>query len=130
MTDTEEDVDKLKSWLLEHYKSSTFNVCEHQRLPVMTGEPLQLHVDPDATPVAVHKPTLVPIHWRAAVKEGLDRDVELGVLEKVDINRPVTYCSQMVLTCKHDGSPSHTVDLQPINRQSVRQTHHTEPPFH
>ena len=45
-------VDMLKTWLLQYYGSTTFNTCEHQPLPLMTGTPLQLHVDPEATPVA------------------------------------------------------------------------------
>ena len=36
----------------------------------------------------------------------------------------------MVVTSKADGSPRRTVDLQPQNRYSVRQTHHVPSPFH
>ena len=36
----------------------------------------------------------------------------------------------MVVTCKADGTPRRTVDLQPQNRHSVRQTHHVPSPFH
>ncbi|CAG2197274.1 unnamed protein product [Mytilus edulis] len=64
---TEEHVESLKEWLLDYYGATTFNVCEHQPLPLMNCEPLQLHVDPNATPVAVHKPALVPIHWQDKV---------------------------------------------------------------
>ena len=35
----------------------------------------------------------------------------------------------MVVTSKADGTPRHTVDLQPVNRESVRQTHHVPTPF-
>ena len=54
--------DALKEWLLSHYASSAFNTCEHQPLPMMKCEPLELHVDPTAKPVALHKPALVPVH--------------------------------------------------------------------
>jgi len=37
-------------------------------------------VKPDAKPVARHSPVPVPLHWRDAVKEGLDRDVRLDVI--------------------------------------------------
>lgn len=127
---TEDNVPALKEWLLDYYGSTAFNVCEHQPLPMMKCEPLKLYVDPDAKPVAVHKPALVPIHWQDQVLKDLERDVRLGVLEKVSPNTPVTWCSRMVVTPKADGSPRRTVDLQPQNRHSVRQTHHVASPFH
>ena len=130
LTATEEDASHLKDWLLDYYASTTFNVCEHQPLPMMQGEPLKLYVDPDARPVAVHKPALVPIHWQEKVHQDLERDVDIGVLEKVSENTPVTWCSRMVVTAKSDGTPRRTVDLQPQNRHSVRQTHHVQSPFH
>ena len=65
--------DKLQQYLLEYYKASTFNTCEHQTLPLMDCPPLKLMVDPNAAPVAHHTPVPVPIHWREAVKNGLVR---------------------------------------------------------
>ena len=127
---TDQDVPALKEWLLDYYGTTTFNVCEHQPLPMMDCEPLQLHVDPEARPVAVHKPALVPIHWQDQVLKDLERDVRIGVLEKVSPNTPVTWCSRMVVAAKADGSPRRTVDLQPQNRHAVRQTHHVPSPFH
>ena len=96
----------------------------------MTSEPLRLFVDDTAQPSAVHVPATVPIHFRDEVKAGLDRDTRLGVLEKVPINTPVTYCTRMVIGTKADGSPRRTVDLQALNNNSVRQTHHTRSPYH
>ena len=130
LTATEENVEALKEWLLDYYGATTFNVCEHQPLPLMNCEPLQLHVNPNAKPVAVHKPALVPIHWQDKVYADLERDVRIGVLERVSPNTPTTWCSRMVVTSKSDGTPRRTVDLQPQNRQSVRQTHHVPSPFH
>ncbi len=26
---------KLKQWIVDHYKESTFNVCTHQKLPLV-----------------------------------------------------------------------------------------------
>ena len=130
LSGTEENVDRLREWLLDYYGATTFNVCEHQQLPLMTGEPLQLHIDPDATPVAIHSPALVPIHWQEKVHADLERDVRIGVLEKVPPNTPTTWCSRMVVTSKADGTPRRTVDLQPLNKCSVRQTHHVPSPFH
>ncbi|GFO33256.1 enzymatic polyprotein [Plakobranchus ocellatus] len=78
---TEENREKLERWLLDYYKSSTFNVCEHQELPMMSGPPMRLIIDDDATPITHHIPIPVPIHWQEQVKAGLDQDVRLGVIE-------------------------------------------------
>ena len=129
LTATETDVLALKEWLLDYYGSTTFNTCEHQPLPMTNCPPLKLFLNPDAKPVAIHKPAVVPIHWQDKVKADLERDIALGVLEKVGPNTPVTWCSRMVVTSKADGTPRRTVDLQPQNKQSVRQTHHTSTPF-
>ena len=43
---------------------------------------MALHVDTRARPVAAHKPAPVPLHWQREVKECLDNDVAMGVLEK------------------------------------------------
>ena len=130
LSPTEDNVEALKEWLLDYYGSTTFNVCEHQPLPLMKCEPLKLHVDPNAVLVAIHKPALVPIHWQDRVYADLERDVRIGVLERVDPNTPTTWCSRMVVTGKADGTPRRTVDLQPQNEHSVRQTHHVPSPFH
>ena len=61
---TKENVPKLKQFLLDHYKASTFNVCEHQQLPLMNGPPLKLTIKDDARPVAYHTPLPVPLHWQ------------------------------------------------------------------
>ena len=57
-------------------------------------------------------------------------DVALGVLEKVPPNTPVTWCARLVIATKANGTPRRTVDLQALNRASVRQTHHTRSPYH
>ena len=49
---TETNRKNLEAWLLQYYGSSTFNVCEHQPLPMMSGPPLKLFVDPTAKPHA------------------------------------------------------------------------------
>ena len=126
---TKADVPALRKWLIQRYSSTTFNVCEHQPLPMMNCVPLKLHMNPDAKPTAVHRPAMIPIHWQEKVYSDLERDVRLGVLEKVNPNTPVTWCSRMVVTSKADGTPRRTVDLQPQNRESVRQTHHVPTPF-
>ena len=127
--DVERSSEQLRSWLLKYYGSTTFNTCEHRPLPMMTGSPLQLHLDTSVTPTACHKVVPVPIHWRDEVKADIDRDVKLGVLEKVPDNTPVTYLSRMVITAKANGSPRRTIDFQALNRNSSRQTFPIDSPF-
>ena len=119
-----ENRERLQKWIEDKYASSAFNQCCHQELPLITGlPPLRLHVDPDKTPVATHTPISIPIHWQKQVKEELDRDCRLGVLEPVPLDEPVSWCSRMVICPKQDGSPRRTVDLQALNKAAVRQTH-------
>ena len=125
-----ENRQRLQEHLLDYYKSSTFNTCEHQPLPLMTGPPLKLRVDPDAKPVASHSPIPVPVHWQEKVKADLDRDVRLGVIEPVPVGEPVTWCHRMVICSKKNGEPRRTVDFQPLNAHATRETHHTPSPFH
>lgn len=127
---TERNRKRLEEWLLKYYASSTFNTCEHQRLPTMSGPPMRLMVDPAATPTAHHTPIPIPVYWKKSVKDGLDRDVRLGVIEPVPVGTPVTWCHRMVVCPKKSGEPRRTVDLQALNRHAVRETHHTQSPFH
>ena len=55
---------QLQEWILNNYAASAFNVCQHQVLPSMQGEPLEIVMKKSARPVASHIPTPVPIHWQ------------------------------------------------------------------
>ena len=120
----------LQRYLIELYASSTFNTCTHQPLPMMSGPPMRLMVDPSAHPVAHHTPIPVPLYWQDAVKTGLDQDVEMGVIEPVPVGEPVTWCHRMVICAKKTGKPRRTVDFQALNAHATRETHHTQSPFH
>ena len=125
----ESNIPKMKEWLLARFASSTFNKCTHQRLPMMSGPPIEIHVDPLAKPTAVHTPASVPIHWSDAVKAQLETDVRLGVIEKLKPNTPITWCHRAIWTRKADGTPRRVVDFQSLNKHCIRDTHHTVPPF-
>ena len=127
---TETNRELLTQYLLDYYRSSTFNVCEHQTLPMMDGPPMRLLIDTQATPTAHHSPIPVPLHWQDEVKADLDRDVRLGVLEPVPIGEPVTWCHRMVICAKKNGKPRRTIDFQPLNVHATRETHHTQSPYH
>ena len=127
---SETDIERLRDWLLKYYGASSFNTCAHQLLPKMHGPPLRLMVDPNARPVAHHRPINVPLHWAEKVKAGMDQDVRLGVIQPVPIGQPVTWCHRMVVCAKKDGRPRRTVDFQALNKFATRETHHTQSPYH
>ena len=124
-----ENNEKMKTWLGETYKASTWNKCTHQVLKGVTGPPLKLHVDPNALPKAVHTPYKIPLNWEAELKKQLLDDVNLGVLEFVPHGQPSEWCHPMVVTRKPDGSPRRCVDMSEINKVCLRETHHVKPPF-
>ena len=119
-----EIIGSTKLWLLSWYSSSAFNKCPHQILPGMhAGPPMKLHVNPDAKLVNFTTPAPVAIHWQERVKEDLDRDVDLGVIEKVPYGEATTVCHRMIVTRKHNGDPRRTVDLSPLNKHCLRETY-------
>ena len=127
-----ENNSKMKEWLVSRYAASTFNKCPHQPLPGMTGPAIRLHVNPEATPVAVHTPATVPLHWQDEVEEQINADIALGVLERVPIGEPSPWCHRMVLVRKADGTPRKTVDLSPLIATACEKhttsSHHTSKP--
>eukprot|EP00794_Sanderia_malayensis_P020931 gene20931-22985_t len=91
----------------------------------MTGEPMKVEFKDDCKPYAVHTPIPVPHHWKERVKKDLDRDVHLGIIEKVPQCTSTEWCARMVVTAKKNGDPRRTVDLQQLNKATLRETHHT-----
>ena len=83
----------------------------------------------DKEPHAVHTPIPIPINWRQQVKQEIDRDVRLGIIEPVPKGTPVKWCARMVITPKKDGTPRRTVDLQHLKAATRRETHFTRTPF-
>ena len=90
---TPDNVHEIEKWFLNTYAASAFNVCPHQPLPLMTGLPP--HVKEDSDPVAIHRPSTIPAHWVEDVRRELERDIALGVIERVPSNTPTTWCSRM-----------------------------------
>ena len=124
-----DNVDKMRAWLLTQYASSTFNKCPHQELPEMKGPPTSIHVDPKATPISLKKPAPVPIHFQDQVLSDLNREVNIGVLERLPLGEPTTWIFRMVVTRKADGTARRTVDLSPMNKHCVREVHTSKSPF-
>ena len=127
---TSENIPRLETWIREKYAASAFNCCECQPLPKMHGPPLRIYMQEGVKPIASHTPIPVPLHWHKKVKAGLDRDEAIGVIERVPAGTPTTWCHRMVVVPKKDNTPRRTVNFQPLNQYSSRQTHHTQSPFH
>ena len=96
----------LKKLIVSRYMKSGFNHCKIQPLKMMfTYRSLELFVDPNNQPLAIHKAAVNPVHLKAAVKADLDRDARLGILEEDDINSPVKWLLRIFVPLKKDGSP-------------------------
>ena len=67
ITDTEECRARLQEWLLNHYRSSTFNTCPNR---IFLGPELKLAIKPGATPTCHTIPHRVPLHWKEQVRRG------------------------------------------------------------
>ena len=126
---TEENVPKLKQFIVDYYASSTMNLCSHQQLPKITGPPVHYSLKPDAKPVAIHTPAVLPIHWTSQVREQLLRDVKLGILEEVPPEEPTKWQHRMVVVRKPNGTPRRTVDMQKLNKATLRTTHPLASPY-
>ena len=123
---TTANVPKLKDHLIRSFPK----VFEKPKpFPEMKCKPVHIHLKDGAKPHAIHTPIPVPINWGEEVKASLDKDVENGVLEEVPVGEPVEWCSLMVVVAKKDGRPRRTVDLQELNAQCSRETHHCMSPF-
>ena len=82
----EENMEKLEEFQKQYYFTSTFNTCSHKPLLLFRGPPLELAISQGSKPVCVQTPCIIPRHtlcWEKTGKRGIDRDVELGVLECV-----------------------------------------------
>ena len=124
---TNENVLKVKQYILDQFSSSAFNTSSP--FPAMDTTPAHIHLKPDATPCATHTPIPILFHWKKEIKESLDADVQKGIIEPVPIGEPVEWCSHMVVIAKKNCKPRGTIDLQKLNAQCYRETHHCQSPF-
>ena len=126
---TKANKSKLKKWLISAFEASAFNTCTHQPLKKMSGAPMRIMFKKNTFPHAVHTPIRVPIHWKDQVKNDIDQDVRLGIIEEVPQGVPTTWCTRMVVQAKKNGKPRRTVDLQQLKQATLRETHYTPTPF-
>ena len=100
------------------------------RCHIMTGAPVEIHLEDGVIPRAVHTAATVSILWQEQVLSDLKRDEALGVIERIPYGESVSWYHRTVVTMKHNGTPRRTVDLSPLNRHCKRETFTTESPFH
>ena len=124
-----EIIPNMKEWLLKTFAASAFKKCPHQPLPLMSGDTIKVHLDPNATPVTVYTAATVPVHWREQVKAQLDQDEALGEIEKVPPGVPKNWQARLHVVPKGDGTPRRTVDMRPLNTHCVRETQQFVPPY-
>ena len=128
-TPSEENVSKLKHYLLDEFAQSSFN--KDAPFPKLSTPPAHIHLKPDyIIPRPAFWPATIAENWSKEVKESIDRDVESGILTKVPFNEPTAWCARMVVVKKRDGRPRRTVDFQSLNSQCMREPVHSQSPFH
>lgn len=120
---TEANVQKLNTFLIKAFPTVSNKSSCHVSLSIL------IHLKPDAKPYAVHTPMPVPLHCKEEVNVNLDKDIKDGIMEPVPIGEVVSWCSPMVVAPKKDGRPRRTVDLQKLDAQCLRETHHCPSPF-
>ena len=69
----------------------------------MKTKPVHIHLAEVAKPEAVQTLIPVPLNLQKAFEDTLDEYMESEFFEKVGIGKPVTWCSQMLVT-KRAGS--------------------------
>lgn len=109
--------------------ASTFNTCPHQPLKMIEGKPLNITLIPRITPTAVYTLIPVPHHWKKRVKQDIDWDVTLGIIELVCVGTPTTWCSRIVVAPKKDRLPRCMVDQQKFTAATIREMHYTPSSF-
>ena len=70
---TEENIPKLRAWLVDHFKDSVF-ATNKTPFPVMSGISHRIHLKETAEPFAIHTPIPVAHHWHDEVKQLLDNN--------------------------------------------------------
>lgn len=128
MEATPENREKLEKYILEYYARSAFNTCTCTKIPKMSGEPMQVHWREGPLPKPDYTPAKIPHHWKSAVKEGLDNDGTLGIIERVPEGVPTRFCSRMIVQVKKNGKLRRCVDLQKINDHTFREVNYNRVP--
>ena len=85
------------------------------------GEEYKIHLRPHAQPFACHTPRRVALPLMNAVKEELERMVELGVIRPVQ--EATEWCAGMDMVPKADGKIRICMDFTKLNESVCRELH-------
>lgn len=99
---------------IQHMSTSTATDYEGQTLKHQLHSRDNTNSGPDPNPSS--------ISLKKRVKQGINQDVALEIIEPVPVGTPITWCSGMVIALKKDGSPRCMVDLQELNAATMRET--------
>ena len=64
---TEENIQKLKEYLIKHFETTTFN--REGVFPKMTGPPMKIYLKPDAVLKCRNSWNNIPLHMKGPAKE-------------------------------------------------------------
>jgi len=80
-----------------------------------------IRLKPDAKPFSLYTARHVPIPLRDKVKAELEHMQSLNVISSID--QPTPWCTGMVVVPKKNGKARICVDLKPLNKNVLRETH-------
>ena len=118
------NVDKLKQELIEEF-SDVFNIQEE--LPVMLGEPMQIHLQENAKPYAVHVARQIPFLVQDEMKKELDDMVARNIIRPLG-DEPSQWCHPMVVVPTSKGGVRICVDLTKLNKCIDRPSYSAKTP--
>jgi len=94
---------------------------DEKSLPPMAGEPMKIHLEPNAVPFKLKSARDIPIHYLADAKAELDNMVASGVITRH--TEPSEWAHPIVVVPKSRGGVRICVDLTRLNR-FVRRPYH------
>ena len=119
--DTEEHISQLEEWLRNTFKD-VFDI-EQDPLPVMSGKPLHIHISENAVPHVNYSPIPIPMHWKDAAYQLLQRYVAQGIIEKIPVGEAPKWIAKMLAVWKKESAyPRHVVDFSQLNQVCMRET--------
>ena len=117
------EIEQTKAQLMSEFS----DVFDDSKLHPMSGPPMEIKLQSDATPRCVNGSRPIPFAYRDQVKSQLDDMVDNGIIEPV--TEPSEWCHPVVLVDKKSSSEKRlTVDLRSLNQQVARPVHPARTP--